>query len=84
MGYQIGDTVKALNNLPLDGNSVAPPLVLGVSYPVVDVYKCKCGQEHLNVGLVSKYNYVNCYKCSNPLPNGDKIHWAHPIRFELA
>lgn len=77
------DKVKAINNNPLEGNDVAPPLSLTKEYVVKDVFVCSCGQHHIDVGLVSKYNWINCYKCAKPLPNGTEIHWCHPSRLEL-
>lgn len=66
---------------PLDGNEVAPPLVKGNSYQVLRKHVCECGQEHYDVGLVSEYNFIRCYKCEEHLPDGDKVHWCHPSRF---
>lgn len=71
-----------INIAPLEGNAVAPPLVKGQEYPLVDTYECKCGQVHYNVGLKSKYNWVSCYQCKKEIPKGDSIHWCHPSRFE--
>lgn len=70
-----------INNTPLEGNEVAPPLELGQEYKLQDVFPCSCGQEHWNVGLKSKYNCISCYRCKKPIPKGDLIHWCHPSRF---
>lgn len=75
------NVVIAMNNKPLTGNTIAPPLVEGTQYVIKEVYTCKCGQEHIDVGLASMYNYVSCYTCKLELPKGDKIHWCHPSRF---
>lgn len=80
--FKKDDKVKALNNNPLQGNDVAPPLKVGEGYIVKEVFTCGCGQDHLDVGLVSEYNWINCYKCGKSLPRGTEIHWCHPTRFE--
>jgi hypothetical protein len=80
---QQGAKLKALNNNPLQGNEVAPPLVVGKEYDAKEVYVCQCGQDHVDVGLASKYNWITCYKCKKELPRGEKIHWCHPTRFEV-
>lgn len=79
----LGKIVQCVNAKPLEGNTIAPPLIEGESYPVVGVVVCECGQNHFNVGLISKVNYVTCYKCRKALPEGNAIHWAHPSRFVL-
>lgn len=80
---KIGDKLLATNNKPLKGNDVAPSLIVGGEYPAKQIYVCKCGQDHIDVGLKSKYNWITCYKCREELPDGAKIHWCHPIRFEI-
>lgn len=77
------DIAICIDNKPLQGNVVAPPLQEKEEYPVIDVYECFCGQKHIDVGLKSEYNYIRCYKCESNLPNGNKIHWCHPTRFFL-
>lgn len=74
--------LKCINNKPLEGNDIGPPLVLEQEYEVENVYQCSCGQDHYDVGLVSKYNWVSCYKCNEKIPKGDSIHWCHPNRFK--
>jgi len=78
----INEKLKCLNDKPLKGNDVAPPLKEGEKYSAKNVIKCSCGKEHIDVGLVSDYNYITCYDCSEQLPDGNKIHWCHPSRFE--
>jgi hypothetical protein len=77
------DALICRNNKPLTGNLVAPPLNENDSYTAKDVITCVCGSKHVDVGLVSDYNYVSCFECKEPLPDGDKIHWCHPSRFEI-
>lgn len=71
-----------INNNRLAGNEVKPPLVEKQKYILKGVFMCDCGQDHYDVGLESKFNYVSCYKCKKPIPGGDTIHWCHPSRFE--
>lgn len=75
--------IKCINNKPLKGNEIGPPLKIDDEYSIVDVYKCNCGLEHYDVGLKSEYNYISCrnINCSEKLPKGDKIHWCSPDRF---
>lgn len=72
----------AINNSPLPNNEVAPPLIVGNEYKLVQEFVCICGQNHFDVGLKSRYSFISCYKCGKQLPNGDKIHWCHPTRFQ--
>jgi hypothetical protein len=81
--YEIGQTVKCINAEKLKGNDIGPPLELDVVYPVKGITLDKEGNQHLDVGLVSKYSFVSSYETSEQLPEGDKIHWCHPSRFEL-
>lgn len=76
---EVNDTVICINNKPLQGNDIAPPLVEGEKYPIKEIIKCSCGKEHYNVGLELKVNYVRCYDCEQELPM--TTHWAHPSRF---
>ena len=83
MKFEEGQTVRALNKEPLKGNDYAPPLVVGEKYPVVGICLDKQGNQHLDVGLKSTLNYITSYETGENLPDGDKIHWCHPSRFEL-
>lgn len=76
-----GDTLFVVKTEPLEGNDVAPPLKLNEKHTAAEVYECSCGQQHIDVGLLSEYNYIRCYTCEKELPNGDAIHWCHPSRF---
>lgn len=68
---------------PMPGNDIAPPLTMGGVYKLQAVHICKCGEVHFDVGRVSKFNFITCYKCGEELPDGKKIHWAHSSRFEI-
>ncbi len=85
---KVGDKLvaKVIEPLPYagtghDGKPIAPPLVLDQTYEVKGVTVCKCGQDHIDVGLKSKYNFISCYKCGHEIIGGDKIHFCHPSRF---
>jgi hypothetical protein len=73
--------LMAINVKPLEGNEIAPPLNLGYRYEPVQTHVCDCGQEHIDVGLESKVNFIRCHSCKKHLPEGDKVHWCHPTRF---
>ncbi len=76
--------LKCINREPLPNNNVAPPVELGKVYELKEIFVCECGQEHFDVGLVSKFNWVSCYACKKPIPGGDVRHWCHPTRFVQA
>ncbi len=78
---KVGDKVVCINILPLEGNGVAPPLTQNGNYEIKQTYVCTCGLDHYDVGLVSQYGSITCYKCGTPIPKGDKIHWCYPLRF---
>ena len=80
--FNVGDTVRAINNKPLEGNDKAPDLAIGKEYPVKAIVLDKDGNQHLDVGLESEYNYIRSWETKEELPDGDSIHWCHPSRFE--
>lgn len=69
---------------PLKGNDNAPPLTIGEVLPCKKITLDSQGNQHIDVGIVSELNYVRSYETKEELPDGDKIHWCHPSRFELA
>lgn len=81
--FEITQKVKAINNEPLPGNDTAPELVVGDEYQIKSITVDSAGHQHLDVGLPSHLGYVRSYETQEHLPNGDKIHWCHPSRFEL-
>ncbi len=80
--FNIGDKVKANSNTPLKGNSVAPELVIGKEYTVLHIIFDSEKNQHLDVGLASNVSYVRSYETGEELPDGHRIHWCHPSRFE--
>lgn len=81
--FSEGSEVRAINVAPLTGNDKAPVLELDKVYPVKQIILDSQGNQHLDVGLVSELNYVRSWETKEELPDGDKIHWCHPSRFEL-
>lgn len=81
------DVVKVIKTDVLPGNKIAPPFKLSEHYTIKSTHVCKCGELHIDVGLVSEINFVTCHKCREQLPNGQPEgsanHWAHSSRFEL-
>ena len=79
------DVLICNNKEPLKGNDIAPPVKVGEEYKANKIYTCPapCGQQHIDVGLKSNYNWVSCHGCGEKLPDGDVIHWSHPSRFNL-
>ena len=83
MKFKEFDKVKCINIDPLPGNEIAPPLTLGETYPINKIIQDSKGNNHLDIGLVSNYNWITSYETKERLPEGDKIHWCHPSRFEM-
>jgi hypothetical protein len=81
--FEVGQTVIARNNQPLPGNSEAPPLVVPNEYQIKNIIHDSKGNPHLDVGLPSSLAFVRSYETKENLPDGDKIHWCHPSRFDL-
>ncbi len=81
--FKTGQTVKVINTEPLKGKEIAPPLDSEKEYKILGICKDSQGNQHLNVGLISKVSYVTSYETGEELPNGHIIHWCHPSRFEL-
>lgn len=77
------NNLKCVKTDPLTGNTVGPDLSSEKDYVANEVYTCKCGQKHIDVGLKSHLNWVKCYNCEEELPRGIEIHWCHPSRFEI-
>jgi hypothetical protein len=79
--YQLEDKVICIDAEPLQGNEIAPPLETGVEYQVIGIINDRAGNQHLDVGLKSMYNYIRSFETKEDLKDGDKIHWCHPSRF---
>ena len=81
--FTVGQIVRPTFFMPLPEREVTPPLGPGKTYPVKGITVDSKGNQHLDLGLPSKYSFVRSYETDEPLPNGDTIHWCHPGRFEL-
>lgn len=79
---KVGATVTVIKTEPLEGNKIAPPLVMDKSYVIKAVCTCECGSLHYDVGLKSDCNWITCHSCKEELPNSTQIHWCHPSRFK--
>lgn len=73
--------VTCNNNKPLQGNEIGPELVVGEEYLIKEIILDSKGNQHLDVGLKSKLNYVRSFETKEDLDRGDSIHWCHPSRF---
>lgn len=80
MGAVQGELITCINIEPLKNNSIAPDLELNKEYSVKELFTCKCGEKHVNIGLPLNVNFVECYKCRETLPKTN--HWCHSSRFE--
>lgn len=80
---ETGQDVICLFIDPLPGNKHAPPLEFGKAYKVNNIHIDKMGNAHIDVGLPSSLAFVSSYATGEELPEGDKIHWCHPNRFEV-
>lgn len=78
--FEVGDDVEIVNDQPLKGNSVSPPVTMGGKHKVKDITLDKEGNQHLDLGLESDYSYITSYETGEELPNGDTVHWCHPSR----
>lgn len=73
-------TLICINDKPFPINEIGPTLSLDKIYSLKDVFTCKCGENHFDVGLENDVNYVECYKCRETLPSD--IRWCHSSRFK--
>ena len=79
--FSVGDEVRAVNIKPYEKNGVAPPLIEQENYTIKSITIDSKNNQHLDVGLVSEYNYISSRETAEELRNGDTIHWCHPSRF---
>ena len=78
-----GQEVKVVKTEALEGNEIAPPLVLGEKRTIRKIVLDKAGNQHLDVGVPSDVSFVRSFETKEELPDGDIIWWCHPSRFEL-
>ncbi len=79
MKAEVNDVLTCVNDKPLEGNDIAPPVKETDKYILKEIHTCKCGKEHFNVGLPLEVNYVRCYDCKEEMPITN--HWCHKSRF---
>jgi len=78
--YEVDDIVRVINDAPLSGNKVAPPIVIGEEYPIKNIVLDRQGNQHLDLGLISLYEYITSWETKEELPDGDRVHWVNPSR----
>lgn len=79
--FKEGQNVTVVSNLPLPGNDKSPTLRIGNKLTIRKIVLDSKGNQHLDVGVSSTVAYVRSYETGEELPEGDKIHWCHPLRF---
>lgn len=87
MKFNVGDQVICVNNELMEGNDYGPPkteLIVGKEYRVEMILEDSAGNQHLDVGIKSIYNYIRSWETKEQLLGGDKVQWCHPSRFKLA
>lgn len=77
---KVGDNVRVVNHLPLKGNENGPTFTKK-EYVVKQVMTHN-GHDHIDVGIDSPFNTITCWETGEELPDGDKIQWCYPLRFE--
>lgn len=80
--FVIGQRVRCINPHPFPKKDIGPPLKYGETYIIKQIITTIGSHDHLDVGLVSDYTYISCLATEIKIPEGDKIHWCHPSRFE--
>lgn len=81
--YEVDDIVEIINQEPLTGNTVAPPVKIGEKYKVKNIVLDRLNNQHLDLGLESKYLFITSWETMEELPDGDTIHWVSPHRVKL-
>lgn len=81
--YTVNDKVVCINIDILPGNEVKPPLELNKEYSIREIILDKRGNQHLDIGLLSEYNYIRSFETKEELDRGALIHWCHPSRFKI-
>lgn len=80
--FKIGDEIRCLHASALRGNVFGPTkLVIGNHYFVKNIILDSAGNQHLDIGMESPYNFIRSYDTKEYLPDGHKIQWVHPSRF---
>lgn len=81
--FSKGDVVICCNDQLLKGNTHKPKVILDEEYTIKEIIEDSAGNQHLDIGLPSRLNFVTSYETKEELPRGEKIHWCHPSRFVL-
>jgi len=75
-----GDKVRVINTNPLKGNQNGPTFTQK-EYEVKQVLTHN-EHDHIDVGIESPFGSISCWETGATLPDGDKIQWCYPARFE--
>lgn len=81
--FKPGEVVRATFFLPLPKKEVAPPMKPEQEYPIKAIIYDSLGNQHIGLGIESKYNFIRSYETGEKLREGDRIHWVHPGRLEI-
>lgn len=86
--FEIGESITCVNTKLLSETGIKPPLVEMGMYKIKDIILDSAGNQHLDVGLKSQYNFVSSLETGEHLPRSSKeehgedaVHWCHPSRF---
>ncbi len=81
--FTVGEKTTAEFTAVLPGSTIAPPLIQGNEYEILEIALDKDGNQHLHVGLISKVGWVTSYETGEILPDSgrDGKWWCHPSRF---
>ena len=75
-----GDTVVCINSEKFSDKEVGPPLTKGNNYVIKEVITTTGGNDHIDVGLKSMYNYVSCQATGIRIPRGEGDTLVSPIK----
>lgn len=76
---KIGKKLKVVFDQMLPGNEAKPAIKNGEEYECLGVFCDSKGNEHIDIGLDLRLNYVTSYATQEELPK--TTHWCHPNRF---
>lgn len=70
--FKEGEKVTPVYFNPLPGNKVSPDIYKDDTYIVKSITLDSKGNQHLDVGVVSKYEFIRSYETGEELPDGKK------------
>lgn len=78
--YKVGDKVEIVFDGYLKDRDVKPAVIMGEQHIIQGIVLDSKGNQHLNIGLKSHYNYIRSQETNEELPNGHILHYIHPSR----